>query len=96
MHIFTAGDRNYILGLAALLKSIDLNVSKSGQAQVKISIVSMGIGLTAKGTVIELLQIPRSNGNNTNLIMTNFFRCQVLNLLTLNCSRKHIPRKQKG
>jgi lipopolysaccharide biosynthesis glycosyltransferase len=39
MHIFTAGDRNYILGLAALLKSIDLNVSKSGQEQVKISIV---------------------------------------------------------
>ena len=44
MHIFTAGDRNYILGLAALLKSIDLNVSKSGQEQVKISIVSTGIG----------------------------------------------------
>ncbi|MEG4987596.1 glycosyltransferase [Microcoleus sp. BR0-C5] len=40
MHIFTAGDRNYILGLAALLKSIDLNASKSGQEQVKISIVS--------------------------------------------------------
>jgi len=39
MHIFTAGDSNYILGLAALLKSIDLNVSKSGQEQVKISIV---------------------------------------------------------
>jgi len=44
MHIFTAGDSNYILGLAALLKSIDLNVSKSGQDQVKISIVSIGIG----------------------------------------------------
>ncbi|MEG4505894.1 glycosyltransferase [Microcoleus sp. F6_B4] len=43
MHIFTAGDRNYILGLAALLKSIDLNVSKSGQEQVKISIVSIGL-----------------------------------------------------
>ncbi|MEG4309722.1 MULTISPECIES: glycosyltransferase [unclassified Microcoleus] len=43
MHIFTAGDRNYILGLAALLKSIDLNVSKSGQEQVKITIVSTGI-----------------------------------------------------
>ncbi|WP_445174509.1 glycosyltransferase family 8 protein [Microcoleus sp.] len=40
MHIFTAGDSNYILGLAALLKSIDLNVSKSGQEQVKITIVS--------------------------------------------------------
>jgi lipopolysaccharide biosynthesis glycosyltransferase len=39
MHIFTAGDSNYILGLAALLKSIDLNVSKSGQEQVKITIV---------------------------------------------------------
>jgi len=43
MHIFTAGDSNYILGLAALLKSIDLNVSKSGQEQVKISIVSIGL-----------------------------------------------------
>jgi lipopolysaccharide biosynthesis glycosyltransferase len=43
MHIFTAGDSNYILGLAALLKSIDLNVSKSGQEQVKISIVSTGL-----------------------------------------------------
>jgi lipopolysaccharide biosynthesis glycosyltransferase len=40
MHIYTAGDRNYILGLAALLKSIDLNVSKSGQEPVKITIVS--------------------------------------------------------
>ena len=39
MHIFTAGNSNYILGLAALLKSIDLNVSKSGQEQVKITIV---------------------------------------------------------
>ena len=44
MHIFTAANRNYILGLAALLKSIDLNVSKSGQEPVKISIVSTGIG----------------------------------------------------
>jgi len=43
MHIFTAANRNYILGLAALLKSIDLNVSKSGQEPVKISIVSTGI-----------------------------------------------------
>jgi lipopolysaccharide biosynthesis glycosyltransferase len=43
MHIFTAGDRNYILGLAALLKSIDLNVSKSGQEEIKISIVSTGL-----------------------------------------------------
>lgn len=40
MHILTAGDRNYILGLAALLKSIDLNVSKSEKEQVKITIVS--------------------------------------------------------
>ncbi|MEG4518279.1 MULTISPECIES: glycosyltransferase [unclassified Microcoleus] len=48
MHIFIAGDRNYILGLAALLKSIDLNVSKSGQDQVKISIVSTGIGSQQK------------------------------------------------
>jgi lipopolysaccharide biosynthesis glycosyltransferase len=38
MHIFTAANRNYILGLAALLKSIDLNVSKSGQQQVKLAL----------------------------------------------------------
>jgi lipopolysaccharide biosynthesis glycosyltransferase len=43
MHIFTAANRNYILGLAALLKSIDINVSKSGQEPIKISIVSTGI-----------------------------------------------------
>lgn len=43
MHLFTAANGNYILGLAALLKSIALNVSKSGQQQVKISIVSIGI-----------------------------------------------------
>lgn len=43
MHIFTAADRTYILGLAALLKSVDLNVSQSGEQQVKISIVSTRI-----------------------------------------------------
>jgi len=48
MHIFTAGDSNYILGLAALLKSIDLNVTKSGEQQVKISIVSTDIDLQQK------------------------------------------------
>ncbi|MEG4205548.1 glycosyltransferase [Microcoleus sp. Pol7_A1] len=43
MHIFTAADRTYILGLAALLKSVDLNVSESGKQPVKISIVSTRI-----------------------------------------------------
>ena len=43
MHIFTAADRTYILGLAALLKSVDLNVSQSGKEQVKISVVSTRI-----------------------------------------------------
>jgi lipopolysaccharide biosynthesis glycosyltransferase len=43
MHIFIASDRNHILGLAALLKSVDLNVSKSAEMEVKISIVSVGI-----------------------------------------------------
>ncbi|MEG4445593.1 glycosyltransferase [Microcoleus sp. AT9_B5] len=43
MHIFTAADRTYILGLAALLKSVDLNVSQSGEQPVKISIVSTRI-----------------------------------------------------
>lgn len=48
MHIFIAGDRNYILGLAALLKSIDINVSKSPETKVKISIVSVGIDAQSK------------------------------------------------
>ena len=48
MHLFMAGDRNYILGLAALLKSIDLNVTKSGEHQVKISIVCSGIDAQQK------------------------------------------------
>jgi lipopolysaccharide biosynthesis glycosyltransferase len=48
MHIFTAANRNYILGLAALIKSIDLNVSKSGQEQVKISVVSTDIDTEQK------------------------------------------------
>ena len=43
MHIFTAADRTYILGLAALLKSVDLNVSQSGEDRVKISVVSTRI-----------------------------------------------------
>ncbi|MEG4631929.1 glycosyltransferase [Microcoleus sp. AR_TQ3_B6] len=43
MHIFTAANSNYILGLAALIKSIDLNVTKSRHEQVKISIVSTDI-----------------------------------------------------
>lgn len=52
MHIFTACHSSYILGLAALLKSIDLNLSKSGQDQVKLSIVTIGIDQRQK----ELLQ----------------------------------------
>jgi lipopolysaccharide biosynthesis glycosyltransferase len=48
MHIFTAANHNYILGLAALIKSIDLNVSKSGQEQVKISVVSTDIDTEQK------------------------------------------------
>jgi len=48
MHIFTAADRTYILGLAALLKSVDLNVSQSGEQPVKISIVSTRIDAQQK------------------------------------------------
>jgi len=43
-----AGDRNYILGLAALLKSVDINVSKSEDRQVKITIVYTGIDARQK------------------------------------------------
>ncbi|MEG4583107.1 glycosyltransferase [Microcoleus sp. MON1_C5] len=48
MHIFTAADRTYILGLAALLKSVDLNVSQCGEQPVKISIVSTRIDAQQK------------------------------------------------
>lgn len=58
MHIFTAGDSNYILGLAALLKSIDLNVSKSGEEQVKISIVSIGLGPQQKEQLQNCCKYP--------------------------------------
>ncbi|MBE9187488.1 glycosyl transferase family 8 [Microcoleus sp. LEGE 07076] len=48
MHIFVASDRNHILGLAALLKSLDINVSKSADIDVKISVVSVGIDAQQK------------------------------------------------
>lgn len=48
MHIFTASGQDYILGLAALLKSIELNVSESEDLPVKISIVSTGINTIQK------------------------------------------------
>lgn len=44
MHLFIAGGQQYILGLAALLKSVELNASKDVvHRSVKITIVSKGI-----------------------------------------------------
>lgn len=48
MHLFIAADRNYILGLAALLKSIDLNASNDAHQSVKITLVSAGINKQQK------------------------------------------------
>ncbi|MGB3262862.1 MAG: glycosyltransferase [Microcoleus sp.] len=48
MHVFIASDRNHILGLAALLKSLDINISKSADIEVKISVVSVGIDAEQK------------------------------------------------
>lgn len=48
MHLFIASDQKYILGLAALLKSIDLNASNDPHLSVKITIVSTGINTQQK------------------------------------------------
>ncbi|MGL5062870.1 MAG: glycosyltransferase family 8 protein [Microcoleus sp.] len=48
MHLFIAGGQHYILGLAALLKSIELNASKNLHHSVKITLVSQGINLQQK------------------------------------------------
>ena len=48
MHLFTAADRNYILGLAALLKSVDINASNDADRSVKITVVSTGINKQQK------------------------------------------------
>jgi lipopolysaccharide biosynthesis glycosyltransferase len=48
MHLFIAGGQQYILGLAALLKSIELNASNDAHLSVKITIVSKGINTQQK------------------------------------------------
>lgn len=48
MHLFIAGDRNYILGLAALLKSVELNASNDPDLSVKITLLSTGINTQQK------------------------------------------------
>ena len=58
MHLFTACHSSYILGLAALLKSIDLNASKSGQEPVKISIITIGIDRRQKEQLQSCCKYP--------------------------------------
>jgi lipopolysaccharide biosynthesis glycosyltransferase len=48
MHLFIAGSQKYILGLAALLKSIELNANNDVYLSVKITIVSKGINIRQK------------------------------------------------
>jgi lipopolysaccharide biosynthesis glycosyltransferase len=48
MHLFIAGSQKYILGLAALLKSIELNANKDIHLPIKITIVSKGINIQQK------------------------------------------------
>lgn len=48
MHLFIAGGQEYILGLAALLKSIELNASNDVHLSVKITIVLTGINTQQK------------------------------------------------
>lgn len=48
MHLFIAGGQQYILGLAALLKSIELNASNEAHLSVTITIVSKGINTQQK------------------------------------------------
>jgi lipopolysaccharide biosynthesis glycosyltransferase len=58
MHLFTACHSSYILGLAALLKSIDLNASKSGQEPVKISVITIGIDQRQKEQLQSCCKYP--------------------------------------
>jgi lipopolysaccharide biosynthesis glycosyltransferase len=58
MHLFTACHSSYILGLAALLKSIDMNASKSGQEPVKISIITIGIDRRQKEQLQSCCKYP--------------------------------------
>lgn len=48
MKILTAGDNNYIPGLATMLKSLELNVKKDEDETVEITIVSKGINTKKK------------------------------------------------
>lgn len=48
MNISIIGDQNYILGIAALLKSIELNVSEDPNQLVDITVVSTGLNAPQK------------------------------------------------
>ncbi|MGL5062980.1 MAG: glycosyltransferase family 8 protein [Microcoleus sp.] len=53
MELSIIGDRHYILGLAALLKSIDLNITPDKSLPVNISIISTGINPQQKQQLQE-------------------------------------------
>ncbi len=48
MNLSIIGDQNYILGIAALLKSIELNVTEDPNLPVNITVVSTGINTQQK------------------------------------------------
>lgn len=48
MKILTAGDKNYIPGIATLLKSLELNIKRNDHEKVEITIVSTGINTQEK------------------------------------------------
>jgi lipopolysaccharide biosynthesis glycosyltransferase len=53
MYVSIIGDRNYLLGLAALLKSIELNITANPNLPVNISIISTGINPQQKQQLQE-------------------------------------------
>jgi lipopolysaccharide biosynthesis glycosyltransferase len=48
MKILTAGDKNYLPGIATLLKSLELNLKKNADDKIEITIVSTGINTQEK------------------------------------------------
>ncbi len=53
MNLSIIGDRNYILGIAALLKSIELNITEDPNLPVNITVVSIGISTQQKKKLQE-------------------------------------------
>ena len=58
MDISIIGDRNYILGIAALLKSLELNATEDPHQSVNITIVSTGFNAQQKERLQQCCKYP--------------------------------------